>query len=152
MTNWWNQIGKHSMTHVVLPQDRCKPVFPNMQTFAGKQDIKWPPKQHSGQFNKWQYHPWWQHQDLQWLGGWSQIPFRNAQQKGTISYSPMQEKHQQPTCWEFITHATAKALDIQVTSTFKPCEDCALGKSKQQAVNKRLFLVRKCWDRGFSLT
>ena len=32
---------------------------------------------------------------------------------------------------ESITHATAKAFGIQVTSTFKPCEDCTLGKDKQ---------------------
>ena len=36
-----------------------------------------------------------------------------------------------------ITHATAKALDIEITSTFKPYEDCTLGKAKQQAVSKK---------------
>ena len=30
-----------------------------------------------------------------------------------------------------ISHATAKALNIQVTGTFKPCEDFNLGKAKQ---------------------
>ena len=34
-----------------------------------------------------------------------------------------------------ITHAMAKDLGIQVTGTFKSCEDCALGKAKQCAVN-----------------
>ena len=34
-----------------------------------------------------------------------------------------------------ITHITTKALGIQVTSTL--CEDCALGKAKQQAVSKK---------------
>ena len=33
--------------------------------------------------------------------------------------------------------ATTKALGIQVTSTFKPCDDCDLGKMKQQAVSKK---------------
>ena len=33
------------------------------------------------------------------------------------------------------THITAKAIGIQVTGTFKPCEDCALGKTKQWAVS-----------------
>ena len=32
---------------------------------------------------------------------------------------------------ETITHITTKILSIQVTGTFKPCEDCALGKAKQ---------------------
>ena len=32
---------------------------------------------------------------------------------------------------ETITRITAKALGIQVTGTFKPFEDCALGKAKQ---------------------
>ena len=36
-----------------------------------------------------------------------------------------------------ITHATAKALGIQVTGTFKPCENFALGKAKQCAVSKK---------------
>ena len=31
---------------------------------------------------------------------------------------------------ESIIHATAKKMHIQVTGTFKPCEDCALGKAK----------------------
>ena len=38
---------------------------------------------------------------------------------------------------DIITHANAKALGIQVTSTFKPCEDCALGKAKQCTVSKK---------------
>ena len=33
--------------------------------------------------------------------------------------------------------STAKGLGIQVTSTFKPFKDCALGKAKQCAVSKK---------------
>ena len=36
-----------------------------------------------------------------------------------------------------ITHATTKALGVQVTGTFMPCEDCTLGKAKQQAISKK---------------
>ena len=36
-----------------------------------------------------------------------------------------------------IAHATAKTFGIQVTGTFKPYEDCALGKAKQCIVNKK---------------
>ena len=36
-----------------------------------------------------------------------------------------------------ITHATGKAIGIQITSTFKPCEDCTLGKAEKRGV--RLF-------------
>ena len=32
---------------------------------------------------------------------------------------------------EAITRSTAKSFEIQVSSSFKPCEDCALGKVKQ---------------------
>ena len=37
-----------------------------------------------------------------------------------------------------ITHATTEAVGIQVTSTFKPCEECTLGKAKQCAVSKKV--------------
>ena len=36
-----------------------------------------------------------------------------------------------------ITHATAKAMDIQLTSTFKSCEDCTLGKAKKIRESKK---------------
>ena len=38
---------------------------------------------------------------------------------------------------ESITHATAKAMGIQVTGTFKLCEDCTLGKVKKCGVSKK---------------
>ena len=38
---------------------------------------------------------------------------------------------------EVITRSTAKGLGIQVTGTFKPCEDCALVKAKQCSVSKK---------------
>ena len=53
----WDWMCVHSIAHKVLPQNRCKPVFPNVQTFAGKQDLKQQPKQHSGHYYLWQYHP-----------------------------------------------------------------------------------------------
>ena len=44
---------------------------------------------------------------------------------------------------ETITQATAKALGIHVTSTFKPCEDCAWVKLSNMPSTKRLYRVRK---------
>ena len=38
---------------------------------------------------------------------------------------------------ETITCATTRAFDIQATGTFKPFEDCTLGKAKQHAVRKK---------------
>ena len=38
---------------------------------------------------------------------------------------------------ETITHATTKALDIQVIGIFQPWKDCALGEAKQWAVSKK---------------
>ena len=42
-----------------------------------------------------------------------------------------------------ITLTTAKALGIQVTSMFKPCEDCTLGNAKQCAVSKKALPCSK---------
>ena len=50
---------------------------------------------------------------------------------------------------ETITHTTAKAPSIQVTGTFKPFEDCALGKVRQQAVSKRLYPDKKIRGKTF---
>ena len=44
-----------------------------------------------------------------------------------------------------IIHATTKALGIQVTGTFMPCEDCILGKAKQRAISKKAFVQSKFW-------
>ena len=38
---------------------------------------------------------------------------------------------------EAITRSTTKNFNRQVTSTFELCEDCTLGKAKQQAVSKK---------------
>ena len=38
---------------------------------------------------------------------------------------------------EAIMRSTTKSLRIQVTGTFKPYEDCTLGKAKQQAASKK---------------
>ena len=37
---------------------------------------------------------------------------------------------------EAVTKATAKLKNIKLTGEFKPCEDCAVGKSKQKMVSK----------------
>ena len=50
-----------------------------------------------------------------------------------------------------ITLATAKAMGIQVTGTLKSCDECTLGKAKQQGVSKRLLFGQKCWEKRFSL-
>ena len=75
------------------------------------------------------------------MGCWSQISLKNERWKGTISCCPLQENINElhvelshPS--ESITHATIKAMNIQVTGTFKPCEVCALGKAKQQWESK----------------
>ena len=36
-----------------------------------------------------------------------------------------------------ITCATATAMGIQITGTFNPCEDCALGKAQNRGVSKK---------------
>ena len=45
-----------------------------------------------------------------------------------------------------VTCTTTKDMGIQVTSTFKLCEDCALGKAKQQ---KDCCLIKKIGERLF---
>ena len=42
-----------------------------------------------------------------------------------------------------ITHATAKAMGIQVPGTIKPCDDYALGKAKQCGVSKKAVAQSK---------
>ena len=42
-----------------------------------------------------------------------------------------------------ITHATAKVMGIQVTSTFKPCEDFTLGKVNENGVSKKAVACSK---------
>ena len=51
-----------------------------------------------------------------------------------------------------ISHFTAETIGIQVTGTFKPCEDCTLGKAKKSRESKKTLLARKFWEEGFSLT
>ena len=42
-----------------------------------------------------------------------------------------------------ITHTTAKAMGIQVTGIFKPYEDYAMGKAKQQGISKKAVAQSK---------
>ena len=53
---------------------------------------------------------------------------------------------------ETINQATTKALGIQVTSMFKPCENCALGKAKQWAVSKKAEPCSNILGKCYSLT
>ena len=50
-----------------------------------------------------------------------------------------------------ITHVIAKAMHIQIIGTFKPCEDNALRKAKQQGMSKRLLFDQHFRGGGFSL-
>ena len=68
-----------------------------------------------------------------------------APPKKNINYLHIELKHTSKT----ITCATTEALNIQVTSTFKPCKDCTLGKASNVQSSKRLYLVRKFWGKGF---
>ena len=42
-----------------------------------------------------------------------------------------------------ITHATVKAMGIQVTGDLKPCEDSALGKTQMSGVSKKVVAYSK---------
>ena len=46
---------------------------------------------------------------------------------------------------KFITHATAEAVGIKATNTFKPCEDCTLGNAKKRGVSKKAADELKIW-------
>ena len=140
LTSWWNLMSPYSMTCKVLPQGRCKPVFPHMWTLTGKENYKWPSKQHCGQIIGWQYHLRLMNQDSWWLGSQSWVSLRNKWWEGAISSAPCKKnindfnvEISHPS--ESITQATMKAMSIQVTSTFKPCKDCTLGKAEWQAMS-----------------
>ena len=48
---------------------------------------------------------------------------------------------------ESIICAITKALSIQITGSFKPCEDCTLGKAKKQDVSKKGCSLFKNFNR-----
>ena len=102
-------------------------------------DIKWPSKQYYAPFFEWQYHSWLSNQDLQQLGHQSLISLWNERAQSAMV--PLKKNINNlhvvlRNRSESITHATAKALSIQVTNTFKQCEDCTLGKAKQRPISK----------------
>ena len=153
----------HFYGHNVLLQGRCRPVFPDVWTLAGKENFKWSLKQHSGQIYKWQCHPWSPNQNSLWMVSWSQISLRKKWQEGIISYCPLQKDVNNIHAKlghlsKSITHVTAKAMSIQVTGIFKPCEDCALNKAKQRSVSKmvvaqsKIFGERLFFNISFSST
>ena len=141
LTRWWDWIGTHYMACEVLPQGRCKPVFSNMQTLAwnkissdhhknivvtymsGNIILDCWIKTHDG-----------------WVAGveFLQETHKERAQSATalckksINFLHVELKHPSKT----ITHFTTKALGIHITSKFKPCEDCALGKAKQCTISK----------------
>ena len=76
-----------------------------------------------------------------WVAGFNFLPKANKERavsattlpKRNINDLHIESGHPSET----ITQATTKALGIQVTGTFKPCEDCTLGKAKQWAISKK---------------
>ena len=69
-------VYPHSMACEVLPQGKCEPAFPNIQTLARKQDFKWPPAQHHGQYFNRGYCFGLLTQDMWLLGSHSEISVR----------------------------------------------------------------------------
>ena len=84
MKSWWYWMVPQYMVNEVFLQGRCEPVFPNMQTFVGKEDLKQPLKQHHGWIFQRRYHLRSLNQDTWWLGSWIYIPTRNIQREGTV--------------------------------------------------------------------
>ena len=135
-------MGPHSLALDVLPQGRCKSVIPNLQTLTGQQDCK----DHcnnimvntsTGDIVL--------DCQIKTCNGWvAEVDFLDkANNERAVSATTLPKKNINnihvdlgyPS--ENITQATTKALGIQVTGTFKPCEECALGKAKQSAVSKK---------------
>ena len=48
--------------------------------------------------------------------------------------------------FEFMIHATTKALGVLVISTYKLSEVCTLGKAKQQAISKMVVPCLKIFE------
>ena len=141
-TSWHYWTCPYSMACEVLPQGRCKPVFPDMWMLAGKQDLKWPPKQCHGQILQWRYyldckiktHDCWV-ASIKFLCESSQERAQSAIVLHKKNVNDLHVELGHPS--ETITHATAIAVSFQVTSTFKPSEHCTLEKAKKSEVSKK---------------
>ena len=66
---------------------------------------------------------------------WSPIQHSDQYSNGDIILDHQNKTHNDPS--EVIAQSSAKALCIQVTTTFKPCVDCALDKAKQCTASKK---------------
>ena len=97
--NKLRRTGPHSMACEVLPYSRGKSVFPNEWTLVGKQDLKQSIQQHCHQYSKWWYHTWSLNQDSWRFGCQSRLSISFHWQKGSVSNSPTQVKHQWFSCW-----------------------------------------------------
>ena len=117
----------------VLPQGRCKSVFPDIQTLAGKEDhqINIVVKSTDGDIIL-------DHQ-INTCNGWVagvKFLYKTVNERAQSATSPY-KKNTYDHNFELghpsksIPHATTKAMGIQVTGAFKPCEGCALRKAKQ---------------------
>ena len=127
------------MAYDVLPFDRCKSFFSHIQSLVGKQDFQqWIQQHHvntpSGNII---------------LDHW--IKTCNVNERAVLATAlPKQNNNNllvelgHPS--EAIMRSTSRALRIQVTSMFNPCEDCALAKAKQQ--QKGCTLLAGFWGKA----
>ena len=125
----------------VLSFGRCKSFFAHVQTLTWKQDFQWQYQQHCHDYSNWQYctglpnqtNDGWVVVNFLWNAINKKAVTATALIKWDISNLHLELGH--PS--EAITRSTTKFFGIQLTSIFKPCENCALGKAKQWAVSKK---------------
>ena len=129
-------MGPHSRACEVLPQGRWESVFPNdVQIIAEK-------KSSDHQNNKVvmstdgdiildcqikTHDSWVARVEFLWENSDERVQPATAHCKKNINHLHVEVGHPSKS----ITHATYKAIGIQVTVTFNLCEDCTLGKAKQ---------------------
>ena len=146
-----------SIAHGVWTKARCKPVFPVMQTLAGRENFKWPSKQHCSQVYGWQYHPWSPNHNLWLLGRQSQVSLRNKWWEGEISFCPLQRMSKTSMLNSVIYWSQSPILPLrQRVSKSLVHSSCVKimhwAKPNNEQWAKRLLLGQKFLETGFSLT
>ena len=144
------------MAHEVLCQDSCKLIFPYMQTLAEEQEKSDHKNNIAVQSSKGNIildchikidDYWVEGVKFVQETGNKRAQLANAFTKKVVSNLCPKLGH--PS--EVITSATAKSMDIHLTSTFKPCEDCALCKENKGCISERIVVCSKILGERFFL-
>ena len=146
LTSLWYWMGPHSMAHKVLPQGRCKPISLTCKLLQGnKIDHKNNIGVESSNGNimldcciKAQNGS---AAGVKFLCETSQVMAQSTTAHKQKNINDLHIEFGHPS--EVIIHATVKSMGIQVTGTYKQCDDCTLGKAKKGRICKKAVACSK---------